>query len=70
MANPNKINLPSETWVELYATLSGYVEDKCYPGRETHDENGERIEETEDDFIDIVNEVEEIIGTFFNKEQD
>ena len=68
MANPNKIPLPAETWVELYAELSAYVESKCYPDRETHDKNGSRLEETEDDFLDIVGDVEEILGTFFTKE--
>ena len=38
----NKISLPTETWVELYAELSAYVESKCYPNRETHDKNGSR----------------------------
>ena len=70
MANPNKITIPSETWVELYAELSAYVEAICYPDRETHDKNGSRLEETEDDFLDIVGEVEDILSGFFNKEQD
>ena len=65
-----KITIPSETWVELYAELSAYVEAKCYPDRETHDKNGSRLEETEDDFLDIVSEVEDILSGFFNKEQD
>ena len=69
MTNPNKITIPSETWVELYAELSAYVESKCYPDRETHDKNGSRLEETEDDFLDIVEDVEEMLGGFFNKEQ-
>jgi|TARA_Y100000033_G_C2725279_1_gene100497 hypothetical protein len=65
----NKITIPSETWVELYATISGYVESKCYPDRDTHDQNGERLEETQDDLVDIVNDVEEILSGFFIKEQ-
>ena len=69
MANPNKITIPSETWVELYAELSAYVASKCYPDRETHDKNGSRLEETEDDFLDIVEDVEEMLGGFFNKGQ-
>ena len=64
----NKIKLPAETWVELYAELSAYVESKCYPERETHDKNGSRLEETEDDFLDIVEDVEEMLGGFFIKE--
>ena len=65
----NKITIPSETWVELYATISGYVENKCYPDRETHDQNGKRLEETQDDLVDIVNDVEDILSLFFIKEQ-
>ena len=65
----DKITIPSETWVELYATISGYVENKCYPDRETHDQNGERLEETQDDLVDIVNDVEDILSGFFIKEQ-
>ena len=65
----DKITIPSETWVELYAELSAYVESKCYPDRETHDKNGSRLEETEDDFLDIVEDVEEMLGGFFNKGQ-
>ena len=66
----NKISLPTETWVELYAELSAYVESKCYPDRETHNKNGSRLEETEDDFLDIVEDVEEMLGGFFIKEGD
>ena len=66
----DKITIPSETWVELYATISGYVENKCYPDRETHDQNGERLEETQDDLVNIVNDVEDILSGFFIKESD
>ena len=66
----SKVSLPTETYVELYAELSAYVENKCYPNRKTHTENGERIEETEDDFIEIVDEVEQILKTFFKKENE
>ena len=34
------IILPSEIWVELYSELSAYIENKCYPDRITHDQNG------------------------------
>ena len=66
----SKVSLPTETYVELYSELSAYVENKCYPNRKTHTENGERIEETEDDFIEIVDEVEEILRTFLKKEDE
>ena len=66
----NKVSLPTEKYVELYAVLSAYVEKKCYPNRKTHTENGERIEETVDDFIEIVDEVEEILRTFLKKEDE
>jgi len=66
----SKVSLPTETYVQLYSELSAYVENKCYPNRKTHTENGERIEETEDDFIEIVDEVEQILKTFFKKENE
>ena len=60
----SKIQIPSETWVGLYCELSTYVERKCFPHRKTHNEQGERLEETEDDFIEIVDDVEEIMSEF------
>ena len=66
MAKP-KIN--AETWVEMYAELSAYVENKCFPNRITHDSNGSRTEESEDDFLDIVDNVETIMRMFLKKEQ-
>tara|TARA_R110002020_G_scaffold294783_1_gene510508 strand:- start:769 stop:978 length:210 start_codon:yes stop_codon:yes gene_type:complete len=65
----SKITLSTEEWVELYSELSSYVENKCYPDRITHNKNGERIEETQDGFCDIVNEVETILEDFFIKEE-
>ena len=61
----NKIEIPPETWVELYSELSSYVESKCFPDRKTHNDQGERLVETENDFIDIVDEVEELMSTYF-----
>ena len=55
------IILPSEIWVELYSELSAYIENKCYPDRITHDQNGSRTEESEDDFCEIADEVENIM---------
>ena len=63
----SKIKLPSEVWIELYCELSSYVEFRCYPNRKTHNEEGERIEETQDDFCEIVDDVESILDTFFEK---
>ena len=60
----SKIQIPSETWVGLYCELSTYVERKCFPHRKTHNDQGERLEETEDDFIEIVDDVEEIMSEF------
>ena len=60
----SKIQIPSETWVGLYCELSTYVERKCFPHRKTHNEQGERLEETEDDFLDIVDNIEEIMSEF------
>ena len=63
----SKIKLPSEVWIELYCELSSYVETRCYPNRKTNNEEGERIEETQDDFCEIVDDVESILDTFFEK---
>ena len=67
----NKISLPTETWVELYAILSHYVLEysSLDPLTET-DENGDEryTEENQNQFNDIVGDVEEILGTFFTKE--
>ena len=63
----SKIIVPDEKWVELYSELSGYIEGKCYPNRQTHNEDGERTEESEEDFIDIVNSVESIMEECTNE---
>ena len=63
-----KITIPSEVWIELYSELSSYVENKCFPDRKTHNEEGERLDETQDDFCEIVDEIEGILETFFIKE--
>ena len=55
-----KIEIPSELWVELYSELSSYVENKCYP------EEGKR---SEDNFCEIVGEVEGILRSYFRKEE-
>jgi hypothetical protein len=63
----SKIKIPSETWVDLYCELSTYVESKCFPHRKTHNDQGERLEETEDDFLEIVDDVENLMSEFFIK---
>ena len=65
-----KITIPSEVWIELYSELSAYVENKCFPNRKTHNEEGERLDETQDEFCEIVDEVEGILETFFRREED
>ena len=59
-----EIQIPSETWVGLYCELSTYVESKCFPHMKTHNEQGERLEETEDDFLEIVDDIEEIMSEY------
>ena len=66
----SKIIVPDEKWVELYSELSGYIEGKCYPNRQTHNEDGERTKESEEDFIDIVDSVEDIMRSILTKESD
>ena len=68
----NKITIPSETWVELYATLSHYVLQYSSLDQLTEtDENGDEryTEDKQDEFCDIVSEVEAILSEFFIKEQ-
>ena len=65
-----KITIPSEIWIELYSELSSYVENKCFPNRKTHNEKGERLDETQDDFCEIVDEVEGILESFFTRKDD
>ena len=66
----SKIQIPSETWVGLYCELSTYVESKCFPDRKTHNDQGERLVETENDFLAIVDEVEELMSTYFTPKGD
>ena len=61
----DRIDVPIETWIELYADLSEYVEDKCDPNRKTHDEKGKRLQETQDYYFKIGGEVEEILYNYF-----
>ena len=60
-----KTVIPSETWVELYATLSSYIlEYSSLDPIWIVDEDGTevRTEEKQDEFIDIANEVENILS--------
>ena len=62
-----KIKLSAPIWVELYATLARYVEE--YGSIENRfDDDGNRLEEYEDEFCMIVDNVEDIMGRFFVKE--
>jgi len=64
------IKIPTTTWIELYSELSQYVEARAFPNRTTHNDDGSRRAYTEDDFVQIVNEVEEIMSQFFEREND
>ena len=61
------IKLPQETYLELYSELASYVESKVFPNRKTHDDGGNRLDETSDDFCDICDEVEDILSEFLKK---
>tara|TARA_R100001086_G_scaffold242114_1_gene169510 strand:+ start:87 stop:287 length:201 start_codon:yes stop_codon:yes gene_type:complete len=62
-----KIKLSAPIWVELYATLAGYVEE--YGSTDNRfDDEGNRLEEYEDEFCSIVDDVEDIMSRFFVKE--
>lgn len=64
-----KIKIPSDVWVGLYAELSAYVEE--YGSIDNRfDDDGNRLEEYEDEFLQIVNNVEEIMSDFLTREGD
>ena len=66
----NRNIISSENWVELYATLSNYIlEYSSLDPIWIIDEDGNevRTEEKQDEFIDIVNEVEAIMETVLIK---
>ena len=67
--------IDTETWVGLYAELSDYILEysSLDPIWETDSEGNEiavRKEEKQDEFLDIVDNVETIMGMFLKKEQD
>jgi len=62
----SKVKLSTPMWVELYSTLANYVEE--YGSIDNRfDDDGNRLEEYEDEFCTIVDNVEEILGMFFVK---
>ena len=63
----NKITLPAEKWVELYAKLSDYVLE--YSSIDPiYNDDGTKTEEKQDEFCDIADSVEEIMRTVLTKE--
>ena len=66
--NPNgKTPISPVQWVSLYCDLACHIESKLYHNRKTHNQYGDRLEETEDDFLEIVDDVEEIMSHYFTK---
>ena len=68
----NKVVIPTETWLELYVTLSNYIlEYSALDPVWTEDENGGEVytEDAQNKFIDIANDVEDIISVFLTKEK-
>ena len=67
-----KINLSSETWVELYSSLSSFIlHFSALDPVWTEDENGGEVytEDAQNKFMDISEQVEDILSLFFNKEK-
>ena len=62
-----EIIIPAEKWVELYSGLSEYILE--YASLDPiYDDEGNRTEEKQDEFIDIVNSVESIMESVLTKE--
>ncbi len=65
----SKIIVPDEKWVELYAMLSEYILE--YSSLDPiYDDEGNRTEEKQDEYIDIVDSVESIMRSLLTKEGD
>ena len=67
----NKITIPTQVWVELYTEISAHILEYSSLDPVTEmDENGDEryTEEKQDQFCEIVDDVESIMGTFFKKE--
>ena len=61
--------IPDENWIELYSELSEYV--LQYSSLDPiEDEEGYRTEEKQDEYIDIVDSVEDIMRSILTKEGD
>ena len=68
----NKITISTEKWVELYGVLSSYVLEYSSLDPITKIEpNGDEVytEEKQDEYNDIVDDIEDILRTFFTKEE-
>tara|TARA_X000000950_G_scaffold27747_2_gene29861 strand:+ start:5198 stop:5557 length:360 start_codon:yes stop_codon:yes gene_type:complete len=64
-----KIKLPTPIWVQLYGDISSYVEE--YGSIDNRfDDNGNRLEEYQDEFCTITDNVENIMEQFFEKSDD
>ena len=64
-----KIKLPTPIWVQLYGDISSYVEE--YGSIDNRfDDDGNRLEEYEDEFCTITDNVESIMEQFFEKSDD
>ena len=62
----NKIIIPAEKWVELYAELSEYILE--YASLDPiYDDEGNRTEEKQNEFINIVDSVESIMEGVLTK---
>ena len=62
----SKIIIPDENWIELYSELSEYILE--YASLDPiYDDEGNRTEEKQDEFIDIVNSVESIMESVLTK---
>ena len=66
-----KTKIKTEDWVYLYSELASYVENKLIGDstRKTHDKDGNRLPEFEDQFCEIVDNVEEIMCNVLEKAQ-
>ena len=64
-----KIKIPTPIWVQLYSELASYTEE--YGSIDNRfDDDGNRLEEYEDEFCTITDNVEGIMEKFFEKSDD
>jgi len=67
-----KISLPTEKWVELYGILASYILEYSSLDPTTEIKpNGDEVytEEKQDEYNGIVEDVEDILKSFFEKEE-